>query len=521
MFELEDTISKIQNDYTVNGLIYLSQFYQENGNHWLYTTLQSLYKPVYEPNERIVVVQDCPEVYDYTGLPGKAITQLQKYASQIDISNFFIILITGNANIEHELTQARELYSTDSVDIQHIVVDDLNFQFLENKKYNTFCSLPWMHLYVGTNGDILPCCVGDQNLPMGNINNQNISDIINSEQFVNLRKNMLSGQRSKECEFCYVREDAGLPSLRVGHNHRWPVKNPTEIISNFTPLYLDIRLNNICNLKCRMCSGYFSSAIATEEIELYGNSKLPKALKNQQRQNALSKIIHYVPFAKKIYFAGGEPLLAKEHYTILEELVKHKNTNLEIVYNTNFTTLHYQDFYVLDLWKQFSNITIQASLDAEAEVAEYVRHGSKWNDIEKNLELLKTQCPHVYFIVTSAVGFLTVKSLIDLQQRWHNNKVLDIKKFSLTVITSPEHITVQVLPQHHKQRLEHIITQHINWCNQQSAKNLALQWENVLKYMWAEDSTYQLFEFKRLTNLLDQHRGESFIKTFPEFKDLL
>ena len=521
MFKLEDTISKLKNDYTVNGLIYLSQFYQENGKHWLYTTLQSLYKPVYEPNERIVVVQDCPEVYDYAGLPGKAITQLQKHASQIDISNFFIILITGNANIEHELTQARELYSTDIVDIRHIIVDDLNFQVLEHKKNNTFCSLPWLHLYVGTNGDILPCCAADQNLPMGNINKQNISDIINSERFVNLRKNMLSGQRSKECEFCYVREDAGLPSLRVGHNHRWPVTNPTEIVTNFTPRYLDIRLNNICNLKCRMCSGYFSSAIATEEIELCGNSKLPKALKNQQRQNALSEIINYVPFAEKIYFAGGEPLLAKEHYTILEELVKHKNTNLQIFYNTNFTTLDYQDFYVLDLWKQFSNITIGASLDAEAEVAEYVRHGSKWSDIEKNLELLKTQCPHVYFTVTSAVGFLTVKSLIDLQQRWHNNKVLDIKKFSLVVITSPGHLTVQVLPEHHKKRLEHIIAQHINWCNQQSANHLALQWENVLKYMWAEDSTYQLFEFKRLTNSLDQHRGESFIKTFPEFQDLL
>jgi hypothetical protein len=194
---------------------------------------------------------------------------------------------------------------------------------------------------------------------------------------------------------------------------------------------------------------------------------------------------------------------------------------LEIYYNTNFTTLKYQNFSVLELWKEFSNITIGASLDAEGTVAEYVRHGTIWTDIENNLSMLKTHCPHVKFTVTSAVGFLNIESLINLQKRWHTVDILDINNFSLSVMMSPVHMIVSTLPKHHKQRLETVIAQHIKWCRQEGATSLAIQWNDVLNYMWSQDSSHHLNEFKRLTNIIDQHRKESFVKTFPEYTDLI
>jgi radical SAM protein with 4Fe4S-binding SPASM domain len=526
---LTSILLDLQQKYDCSEPLYLSNFFQPDGKKWLYDKLTTLYQPVYHNNYRLLVVQDCADQYDYVDLPGIAVTTLQQYASQIDISNSFILLITNNQNITNELDQVRKLYSTDVFPIQHQVVDQLPI-FLPTtgtSKQDTFCVLPWIHLYVGTDGNVLPCCQADHRYPMGNVDELPISDIAKSTAFTQLRANMIAGVRSKECARCYQQEDSGLPSSRIKQNLRWShitvdhyVADGT--IDDFEPVYFDIRLNNICNLKCRMCSGYFSSAIAQEEKDLFGNkSSVESALKLQQRKFNLLKILEYLPYAEKIYFAGGEPLLASEHYEILDALIKCGNTDLEIVYNTNFTTLQYRDIVVTDLWRKFSRINIGASLDAVDNVAEYVRHGTKWNTIESNLELVKTQCPHVNFTVTSTVGLLNVASLIDLQKTWHTNRMLDISKFSLSVMIDPNHLTVCALPLTHKTRLEALIKNHIVWCQNNYAKELANQWIDVLNYMWSKDGSYHLTEFKRLTQLMDQHRNESLVKTIPEFQDLL
>lgn len=526
MYQFDNAIANQQTLYDTAGPYYLSNFYRPNGDKHLHDFLTSVHKPEYKSNFRILIIQDCQDTYDYADLPGRAVCALQKYASQIDISNFFILVITGNKNISTELEQVQQLYSTDSNVIQSYIVEGIECTET-HKKQDTFCVLPWVHLYVGTDGNILPCCVADHQYPMGNIEEQKVDGILTSHAFNQLRKNMLSGLRSKECSRCYAQEDAGLQSSRLGHNIQWKNVTPDNVnkdgsINKIKPVYLDIRLNNICNLKCRMCSGYFSSAIAQEEIVLFGKKESRSlSLKLQQRNLGLKEIIEYVPTAEKIYFAGGEPLLTAEHYKILDALIACGNTDLEIIYNTNFTTLNYQGRSVLDLWKQFSNITIGASLDAKGAVAKYVRHGTDWNVIESNLELVKSQCPHVNFTVTSTVGLLNASSLIRLQQDWHNSKTLDILKFFQSIMIGPAHLTVCALPVEHKYRLEQIINHHIVWCKKNNAEDLASQWNNVLNYMWSKDDSHHMPEFKRLTQIMDQYRNESLTTAIPELANLL
>ena len=526
MHQFQNAITNQQTLYDTVGPYYLSNFYQPNGEKHLHNFLTSVYQAKYHTNFRILIVQDCADQYDYADLPGRAICALQKYASQIDISNFFILVITGNKNISVELEQVQKLYSTDSFSMSSHVIEGTEYT-VTHKTQDTFCVLPWMHLYVGTDGNVLPCCAADHQHPMGNIEEHSVDNIVKSSAFNQLRKNMLSGSRSKECSRCYAQEDAGLQSARLDHNSRW--KNLTQdnlnkdgSIDKFDPVYLDIRLNNICNLKCRMCSGYFSSAIAQEEVALFGKTEsMQSSLKLQQRNLGLKEIIEFIPTAEKIYFAGGEPLLTAEHYKILDALIACGNTDLEITYNTNFTTLTYQGRSVLDLWTQFSNIKIGASLDAKGAVAEYVRHGTNWSIIESNLELVKSQCPHVDFTVTSTVGLLNVNSLIELQQRWHNTKKLDISKFFQTVMIGPDHLTVSALPLEHKQRLHQQIKDHMAWCNKNGAEILAEKWKNVLTYMWSQDNSHVMSEFKRLTNTIDQYRNESLADILPELKNLI
>lgn len=519
---LLDSISDLQKIYNTSKPFYLSDLQKLDGNKQLHQFLTSVYQAEYKNNFRILIVQDCADVYDYADMPGSAMCILQKYASQIDISNFFILIITSNKHIETELEQVRKLYSTDNCKMQSQIVDETEF----TKKVvslDTFCVLPWIHLYVGTDGNVLPCCVADHQHPMGNIEKHSIDTIVKSSSFTQLRHNMLTGQRSKECSRCYIQEDSGISSSRLGHNARWPnIKIEQAKIDQFDPVYFDIRLNNICNLKCRMCSGYFSSAIAREEVELFGNKNhVQSSMGSSQRQVALKEILNFLPQAEAIYFAGGEPLLSSEHYEILDALIACGNTDVKINYNTNFTTLQYRSRNVLELWKQFTNITVGASIDAYGVVAEYVRHGTVWGTIESNLELVKLQCPHVNLTVTSTVGLLNAASLIFLQKTWHESNQLDILKFSQSILISPDHLTLTSLTADHKHRLDKLVNDHISWCYKNDGVRLAKQWQDVLKYMWSADTSYHLNEFKRLTTITDHHRHESLETSIPELQNLI
>jgi radical SAM protein with 4Fe4S-binding SPASM domain len=469
----------------------------------LYQQLVSVKRSEFKDNQCIVLEYNTDQ-FEYAGYPGTQLSKTIQYLNEIDIPLFFVQLNSGYEFIDTNLVQL----GGSEVTVNKTQVE---FNYQDQTTRDSFCILPWIHLYIGTDGNVLPCCMADQQLPLGNINNDGIEHIVNSARALDLRSNMLSNKKSKECSQCYVQEDVGSKSYRQSSNQRWQVPATDIKIDNFMPKYLDIRVSNLCNLKCRMCSDYFSSAIAQENKELYG---IPNTIKIEKK-DAIEKISKYLASVEKIYFAGGEPLLIQEHYDILDRLIAVGNTNVEITYNTNFTKLQFKHRHIFDLWKQFSNITIGASLDAMGPAAEYIRHGTVWDDIEKNLTQLQKECPHVKFTVTSTVHMLNIESLIQLQKHWHQIP------FSFTKLAQPEHLTVQVLPLHHKQRLAKIINLHVNWLQDKEKYPLALAWQSIVKYMFADDCSYKLKEFKRLTLELDQYRKESFQSVFPQYKDLL
>jgi MoaA/NifB/PqqE/SkfB family radical SAM enzyme len=370
---------------------------------------------------------------------------------------------------------------------------------------------------VGTDGNINPGCVADHRFPLGNINNDSIDNITQSEKFTQFRNWMSQGYRPVACQTCYIKEDNNIVSPRINCN-------PNEQIIDITSL--DIRLNNICNFKCRMCSEYFSSAIQQETIKIYGkNAKLgheqnllttPMLVEKSSQFDAIDPYI--TDKLETIFFAGGEPLMTNEHYRILDKLIDIKHTNLYLIYSTNLSKLSYKNLNVIDYWNQFSNVTVNASIDASDDVAEYVRHGTVWTDIVENIRIIKKYAPNVHLKIASTVSFLTIENLIKLQSNWINEKLFDPDDLQLSVLIIPHYLSPAALPVHHKERLRNIILKHVDTLDE---IKVAKQWQDVLSFMMNNDYTHSLNDFIQRTKVLDIHRNESFVDAFPEFKDLL
>lgn len=520
---IDESCQEFQNldkNYTILDYFKYSWFSAPDGEQKLYQWARKNWRDCFEPEHRLVFLQDVPDTYDYENSPGRCTYAIQQALSKVDISNCFAVIITTNPDIQTELALANDLTVKSADLIGHVMASGV-YQKKDRHYGDTFCAHPWTQLYIGPEGDVLPCCAGDQKFPIGHIDQEDLDSIYNNTNFQTLRRRMLNGYRTRECSHCWIKEDSGLPSPRKIANARFGdisvAKGRTQI--DLAPKYIDIRLNKLCNLKCRSCSPYYSSAIAQEINEIYGHQW--PALNNQQRKRALDLIIKILPGIDDIYFAGGEPLLSPEHFNIINTLLSLGKTDVKIFYNTNFTQLSYKGTQFTDLWKNFSNVTIGASIDARGREAEYLRHGTVWPVIEENVKTLAKDSPSVNLRITSTVGFLNVESLIALQREWSESGLVPIERFEVSQIIFDSYLSIQVAPLNHKQRLEKIIRAHMEWLSGQGARPLHDRWQQVIDYMWARDQSHLLEEFAKITVRFDQHRKECFHDVFPQFGDLI
>lgn len=493
----------------------------------LYNYLKSNYHTSYNANQRLVFIHQ-GDTYDLFGTEiGHCVAYLQKFLDELDITNCFVHIASGNKQIAQELYNAQQKFSNDSTSIEYTIVDTKFDKQI--KKRDSFCLRAWKHLYVDTQANLRLCCMTDQAHVLGSIKNSSVHDVVNSESFCKVRTAMLKGETIESCKTCYDKEDIGQKSQRQVFNEKWhhlikDAKAKTNIdgsILEYSPVTTHVAMNNICNLKCRTCSGLSSSKLALEEKNLLDyTTNYDGMLKHKEKQNVVDNIIDTVQQTHKINFAGGEPLLQDEHYQILDYLLKNNMDHIELKYNTNGTVLQHKKYNVCQIWNQFKNVRVRFSLDGMGNVFNYIRHGAHWDEVENNFIKVKNFCPNINLGVNSVVSFLSIESIMLLQKQWHTRGICDISKFNLDYMyENNDFYSLQTLPIHHKDKIASKIDQHCEWLKQQKS-SLVTDWQNMKDYMFAKDLTHVLNLLYKDLTLRDRYRKENFNKVFPQFVDI-
>ena len=172
----------------------------------------------------------------------------------------------------------------------------------------------------------------------------------------------------------------------------------------------DIRFSNICNFKCRTCGSEFSSQWGAEMNRHHDKTHPIVIHADDHRGGLLQEVLEQIPNIDLAYFAGGEPLITDEHYTILEEMIRLGRTDITLRYNTNASSIKYKHHDILSLWKHFKKIELSCSVDHYGERAEWLRKGTDWGTIESNL-LAFRKLDYVSFqmnTVFSIFNYLTI-----------------------------------------------------------------------------------------------------------------
>ncbi len=388
----------------------------------------------------------------------------------------------------------------------------------------TFCIYPWIHQYVNPDGSVLPCCVADHHRHLGNVRSNTLEEIWNSEGYKNIRKKMLAGESCDECKGCYQQEQRGVESVRQSKNKKYKEfmhfadkTNDDGSLDKMELKHFDIRWSNICNFKCRSCSSTYSSTWAQEDKSQGKTKEIFIIAGGLSNDDLYTQIESQLPSIKTFYFAGGEPLLTDKHYDILQYLIDSGNTDVEIEYNTNLSRLEYKSKSVLDLWKHFSNISVNASLDSWGDRAEYIREGTIWSDVVSNIQRIKTETPYVRLSSGSVISVFNVFTVTDFLDYIFDNNLFDIKSYQpfFYNIINPNYYGAEIINQDLKnQIIDKIRSKSYN-------KNIDKELNKIVMYL--ENSVYneQLRkQFILITDHYDKIRNRNFLKTFPELQGL-
>lgn len=444
-----------------------------------------------------------------------------------------------------------------------------------------WCPLPWMSISLRNNGDLRLCVHSNQGYdhglnrkPDGTVYNaaaDNMHDARNSQMMRQVRLDMLAGKWNDACKRCMIESTAGRRSRNQEEVENWAslfdlnaAIESTDTDGSINPLqvpvlYYDIRFGNKCNIKCRSCSPTESSFWYEDYVSLWGHTGYTESfgkvrlvrspagklepVPNQYNWHELDNFWNYMDTAdgfKKIHMVGGEPTLIDEHYQFLERCIdKGISKQIEIEYNTNLVKIPPRAW---ELWREFRTVYVGASVDGIGPVNEYIRHPTRWESVEHNLNRLDTDntiniVPWISHTVMAYNIFYMPETLEYFMRKQYNRiSMLDVNNplMSPHPLYRPEYLCIQALPPHAKRRISDRLdkkkTELLLLADQlyddevkQSFVKSGIERHLTFykEFMNQKDITDKADIFWKFTNKLDEIRNESISKALPEFYDIL
>ena len=351
--------------------------------------------------------------------------------------------------------------------------------------------------------------------------NRSLGEIWLSPQYESLRRSFKENKKDPICNRCWKEEDHGKQSARklelVRSKYKKDIVDVVEGGYKSGPKQINLRVSNICNLRCRPCNGQSSSTYSIEG-KYYEE-------KNNLSQTQYTKFSDPIQFSDKqidgiyelsdnlryIGFYGGEPLVDKPTLRLLEKLVESgKSKHITLYYNTNGisapTARH------LELWRHFESIEFKFSIDGIGDHFTYIRHPGKWQELLVNVNFIKNELSNLIGVpvlcgIICTVQILNVFYLPEIISAFDAFEL----PYFLNLVTSPAYYDIRHIPTAVKQQI-------IDKLSLMQQKSDITSIVSILK---SEANPRHWEEFKFWTRQKDAYRKENIAETFPEFFELI
>ncbi len=392
----------------------------------------------------------------------------------------------------------------------------------------SFCSLPFTSLDIDQHGQLRPCCLfgevlhDDQGLPFS-VGDATPEAVWNSAHLQQIRDAMRDGKRLAACQRCWEVEAHQGESKRRVANASETSRSFEETVATPTLRSLTLYPSTRCNLRCRICCGDSSSAIAHEYARLVRETPDLAALLGQSGdvpesedwlRNTPVFFAHTsgpLQTVEHVEWLGGEPLLSDEHFDFLALYVKQGTAErMQLSYSTNGTVLPRR---ARELWPHFLGVSLKVSLDGMGPYFEYLRYPARWSQVLENIAQFTRVGPRVRVDVNATPSALSILQLPELVA-WAETQRLHL---GINALSGAQFLDPRVLPVSVKVE----VRRRFEAMAPPADRTLRRSLSAMLAQMDAEDWSAALPMFVQHTQTLDRARQQRFAETFPDLARLI
>lgn len=358
---------------------------------------------------------------------------------------------------------------------------------------DTWCVLPWIHQCVRPDNSLKPCCRFQNpkdetriDITLDQLEQQGLA-VMETPNMVALRQNMLMGIKSPGCTKCYDQEGNGTAtSLRTYINGRFSHVDKSNCTTQFEKLrYIEMSIDNICNLQCKMCDSKFSTRLMNRD-EFLGEEVFKKLEPNFRKFNNtdLSNL-------ELVKILGGEPFMTPNFVKFIDYLIERSDpTQITIEIATNGTVI--PSYAVIEKLNKFKMLDIHVSLDAFDLSNDYQRYGSSYIDTFNNTKMYETIFQNVQTSFHTVVSLLNANTLANtvnvlMEQHGYHMSVDFVRyPYHLSLLYAPEEYVQWVLDKNkHNETAHRLISTFLN-VNSYNEKH----WSDFLYYTKKLDGYY-------------------------------
>jgi len=300
------------------------------------------------------------------------------------------------------------------------------------------------------------------------------------------------------------------------------INETEEWTENARPLmFLDLKLGNICNLKCRICGSWSSSTFASEEImavpdpherkQTFAYTMLKAGAWPRQSPAFWQDLEQHLDHIRYIEFTGGEPFMIEEHFDLLQGLIDRGIADqVEIHYNTNGSIWPDRG---PEIWQHFRHVEVAFSIDDKAWRFNYQRSGADWDEVLLNIDRFRELRSQTNNMSLQICCTISVYNILYIGTLWDLFRNMDMDYIYWNMLHDPAHLSIAHAPEGVKTAARAELA---HWLDQPIGE----EFRRVQAFMdqgesW--DGTQLIDDIKKL----DQRRGEQLIVALPELNRAL
>jgi organic radical activating enzyme len=438
---------------------------------------------------------------------------------------------------------------------------------------STMCTAKWLQSTVHlSNGHTHSCHHPSiHKIPISEIK-RNPAALHNTEFKIEQRKKMLAGERPAECQYCWNIED--LPGNHISDRTYksadlgWSYPNLQDVIEskggeNINPSYLEVSFDSTCNMKCMYCTPDVSSKWM-EESKQYGHypntshyvggiewlkqqNKMP--IPQREDNPYVDAFWEWWPDLYKslhtFRITGGEPLLSKNTWRVLEEIKNNPRSDLTLAININMMApddlIDRFIQYYNDIAPNIKEFQVYTSCEAHGKQADYIRTGLDYDKFMANCRKFLSSTgawSRLNFMITfNVLSLSTFKEFLTdiwtMRTEFNESDAINRVPMMINYLRWPQFQDVRVAPAEYKEKYLKVIKDYVEAHTRNTSPNKAGRFyleevdqinrlgEYMFEPMEAGHLKIQHKDFGAFYPEFDRRRNVNFAETFPDLVDFL